>query len=260
MLFGTNAVALEGAKKNSCNKKQGKRVFNLGNTMEMHKQPVKLRRRAFTLIELLVVIAIIGILSSILLPALVRAKQAAHKIKCVSQMRQLAFALQMYADEHDGEYPPRRSSPNHWVFTLKPYYLDASENLLQCPSDRFFNRRSYLINGWNDYFEAVLSPADYLQFQAWNWPRGMSESAIPDPSETVIFGEKAKDSQHVHMDFHQGLGNDLEELDHKRHGRSSNFAFADSSVRSLQYGKSINPLNLWAVTETWRNTPIDPDP
>jgi prepilin-type processing-associated H-X9-DG protein len=90
--------------------------------------------------------------------------------------------------------------------------------------------------------------------------RGMSESGIPDPSETITFGEKAKDSQHVHMDFHQGLGNDLEELDHKRHGRGSNFAFADSSVRSLGYGKSINPLNLWAVTDTWRNTPIDPDP
>ena len=39
----------------------------------------------------------------------------------------------------------------------------------------------------------------------------------------------------------------------------SNFAFADSSVRLLGYGKSINPLNLWAVTDTWRNTPIDPD-
>src|SRR5687768_7140256 len=215
--------------------------------------------RAFTLIELLVVIAIIGILASLLLPAVVRAKQAAHKIKCVSQLRQLAFALQMYADEHDGEYPARRSSPNHWVFTLKPYYMDASENLLQCPSDRFFNKRSYLINGWNDYFEAVLSPADYLEYQNWNWTHGMSESAIRDTSETITFGEKAKDSQHVHMDFHQGFGNDLEELNHKSHGRGSNFAFADSSVRFLSYGKSINPFNLWAVTDTWRNTPIDPD-
>lgn len=215
--------------------------------------------RAFTLIELLVVIAIIGILASLLLPAVARAKGAAHKIKCVSQLRQLAFALQMYADEHDGEFPARRMSPNSWVYTMKPYYMDSSENLLQCPSDRFFNKRSYLINGWNDYFEAVLSPADYLQYQNWNWTHGMAESAIPDPSETITFGEKAKDSGHVHMDFHQGLGNDLEELDHRRHGRGSNFAFADSSVRFLPYGRSINPLNLWAVTETWRHTPIDPD-
>src|SRR5688572_17396671 len=86
------------------------------------RQPVGIvRNRAFTLIEMLVVIAIIGILASMLLPAVARAKQAGHKIKCVSQLKQLAYALQMYADEHDGEYPPRRSAPNSWVYTLKPY-------------------------------------------------------------------------------------------------------------------------------------------
>ena len=125
-------------------------------------EPVALR--AFTLIELLVVIRIISILASLLLPAVVRAKQAAHKIKCISQLRQVGFALQMYADEHDGEYPPRHGGMNSWIFTLKPYYLDSAENILQCPSDRFFLKRSYLINGWNDFFEAVLSPADYVQY------------------------------------------------------------------------------------------------
>jgi prepilin-type N-terminal cleavage/methylation domain-containing protein/prepilin-type processing-associated H-X9-DG protein len=216
-------------------------------------------RQAFTLIELLVVMAVISILASMLLPAVVRAKQAAHKIKCLSQMRQLGFALTMYADDHDGEYPPRRRSDEHWVFTLQPYYGDSESDLLQCPSDRFFNRRSYIINGWNDYFEAVLSPADYSEYKNWNWPRGMPESAIRDPSETITFGEKSTDSGHVHMDFHQGLGNDLEELEHKRHSRGSNFTFADGSARFLHYGKSVNPFNLWAVTDLWRNTAITPD-
>jgi prepilin-type N-terminal cleavage/methylation domain-containing protein/prepilin-type processing-associated H-X9-DG protein len=210
----------------------------------------------FTLIELLVVIAIIGILASILLPSLVRAKQAARRIQCLSQLRQLGFALQMYADEHDAEYPPRQRAPNHWVFTLKPYYLDASENILRCPSDRFFMNRSYLINGWNDYFEAVLSPADYAVYTNWNWPRGMPEGAIRDPADTITFGEKANDSQQVHMDFYQI--NDLLELEHRRHVRGSNFAFADGSVRMLAYWRSLDPINLWGVTDLWRNTPLVP--
>jgi prepilin-type N-terminal cleavage/methylation domain-containing protein/prepilin-type processing-associated H-X9-DG protein len=213
-------------------------------------------RGAFTLIELLVVIGIIGILASLLLPAVARAKQAAHKIKCVSQLRQLAFALQMYADEHDAELPPRRRSPDHWVFTLKPYYLDTAENILQCPSDGYFEKRSYLINGWNDYFEAVLSPTDNDEYKNWNWPRGLPEGALQDPSETITFGEKARNTDQVHMDFYQL--NDLLDLEHKRHSRGSNFAFADGSVRTLGYWRSLDPFNLWGVTGLWRNTPFPP--
>jgi prepilin-type processing-associated H-X9-DG protein len=101
-----------------------------------------------------------------------------------------------------------------------------------------------------------MSPADYQQYTNWNWPRGMPEGGIRDPSETVTFGEKAKDSHQMHMDFYQL--NDLEELEHKRHGRGSNFAFADGSVRFLPYWRSLNPINLWAVTDLWRTTPFPP--
>jgi prepilin-type N-terminal cleavage/methylation domain-containing protein/prepilin-type processing-associated H-X9-DG protein len=57
---------------------------------------------AFTLIELLVVIAIIAILAALLLPALTQAKVSAKSVKCVSNLRQLGFAAQMYWDENDG--------------------------------------------------------------------------------------------------------------------------------------------------------------
>jgi len=63
------------------------------------------RRGAFTLIELLVVIAIIGILASLILPSLSRAKQRANVTVCINNLRQIGIGLALYAGEHDERYP-----------------------------------------------------------------------------------------------------------------------------------------------------------
>lgn len=99
---------------------------------------------AFTLVEVLVVIGIIGVLISLLLPALNRAREQAKGVKCLSNLRQLAQAAVMYAGQSQGFFPISRNSMiEEWDFTqtspttIVPGLLWQGQTNLavqQCPS------------------------------------------------------------------------------------------------------------------------------
>src|SRR5262245_41540058 len=85
----------------------------MANRLRRRRTPLK----AFTLAELLIVIAIIGVLIAILLPALSAARRAAATVKCLSALKELGQAFQLYAHENKRYYPVVRWRPPAGVLT-----------------------------------------------------------------------------------------------------------------------------------------------
>jgi prepilin-type N-terminal cleavage/methylation domain-containing protein/prepilin-type processing-associated H-X9-DG protein len=78
-----------------------------------------MRRKGFTLIELLVVIAIIGILAAMLFPVFARAREAARKIQCLANVKNLAIAMQMYLVDYDKFFPREHSQAvSDWLINV----------------------------------------------------------------------------------------------------------------------------------------------
>jgi prepilin-type N-terminal cleavage/methylation domain-containing protein/prepilin-type processing-associated H-X9-DG protein len=162
---------------------------------------------AFTLIELLVVIAIIAILAAMLLPTLARAKLKAKNTQCLSNLRQLAIAHQIYVDDFGHEFD-KLDTQNLWMAMLMAYQGNVA-NIRQCPiavnsSSRAFispaytfgtgdqlwkwgpyNTNyygSYAYNGWlyyGDYSQTIIVPG------AWKYV----PASVMQPTTTPLFND-----------------------------------------------------------------------
>lgn len=152
----------------------------------------------FTLIELLVVIAIIGILASMLLPVLSKAKQKANDVKAMSNMKQVSLAFQQYVSDNDETFPKVYGGNGGagrpmWLNYRYPkesqilQYLGSQdvkelEKLFVHPKDRFNKRRSYK---YSFSMNARLSDRPAVFNSAQNMAIVLEEACQHDPADRV---------------------------------------------------------------------------
>ena len=150
------------------------------------------KRRGFTLIELLVVIAIIGILAAMVFPVFARARESARKAVCLSNVKNIALAIQMYLADNNDSFPPsehrqevldwvqtspgggdegcgygdEHRTPEHRANTINPYLrwpvvLDEyvkNRDVWRCPSAKMDSAARFIVpmGDWMGYLNANI--------------------------------------------------------------------------------------------------------
>lgn len=231
----------------SCTHRPGRQPYGYssGNrriraiTLQEGKEGILSRTRGFTLIELLVVIAIIAILASILFPVFARAKEAAQKSVCESNVQQIALGFQLYLQDWNNTYPynkletssglednPGFFGGRYWRWPLVPYVAQSLthnpsdptddthsndvETVFHCPSDptptSTYDSTSYFYSACF-YFspDQINQMTKHKDIYPYPYSTGrftpipQKESAVVYPSQKVLIGEWLSNHEYPHV-------------------------------------------------------------
>ncbi len=145
------------------------------------------RARGFTLVELLVVIAIIGILVAMLLPAVQSARQAARRMQCTNNLKQLGIALHNYANQYGDWFPFGTPALGDPPGVGSPGLFGAMLPFLEEQA----------------IFDLISITPEWNQLQEARWKR-VDMYVCPDWPHDVIFGRDGTEISPTYQQFKEG--------------------------------------------------------
>lgn len=226
-------------------------------------------RRGFTLIELLVVIAIIAILAAILFPVFARAREKARQTSCLSNIKQIMTAWNMYANDYDGQFTHHvynYGSPDGYWWYYPMYAYIKNTQIFQCPSDEprgFVNdpmeECSYGMN-WlycnGRYIKSSTGVWVYDDTVPGPYNVGGCLDFIDEPADTICITDVGPGSPYVN-DAQSGAGYYAAYFDKvaDRHNDGVNCGYIDGHAKWNKKSQ-IREWERWNATGfCWRDYP-----